>query len=523
MSEAILEAVESSKTLILNYQASATLQRFHHDDGFARFVLGPVGSGKTVALGCAEVIGRAMRQRPFNGVRYSRCAVIRNTYEQLQDTTIKTWEEWVPSSLCLLKNSSPVRGLVDRVPISIGGDLDQDEIDGISVVDGFPLGDGTTLHLEMLFLALDKIKDLRKLKSLELTFAFLNEVVELPKEVVTMLARRVGRYPAKKMGGASWWGIWGDTNAPPVSHWYYELAEEEQPEGWSFYRQPGALIREQDGKYVANPLAENISNLPGATPEHPEAGYQYYYQGLGASTQEEINVYVLAQYGQVFSGRPVYEGHFLDSMHVSETPIGLYRGLPLRLSWDFGLTPACLFSQVTPNGVLQVLWEEEYERGGIRQFATDVVKPVLANQFQGLKLSIGNADPAGDTPGQEDEQECIAILKKLKLPTQAASTNEFVPRRQAVIDFLNRMVDGKPGFRLDKSCKRLRQGFNGGYQFSKIQAVGSTTFRERPDKNEFSHLQDCLQYDCLDILHPQTTGRRGAPGVSQRNPWARRR
>ncbi len=522
----IPELVGGRKPLIRNYQASLTLRRFHHDDTFFRSMMGCVGSGKTVGVGVAEMLARAVRQRPHNGVRYSRWAVIRNTYSQLKDTTIKTWRDWVPASVCLMKDAAPVRGLIDQVPIEIFGELDPDggEVEGVELVDGFPLGDGTTLHLEVLFLALDRIQDISKLLSLELTGAFVNEVVQVPKEVVTMLFKRVGRYPSMMMGGASWWGVTADTNPPPVGHWYYELAEEEKPENMVFYRQPGALIRVEEDRYEPNPLAENIGNLPGATPENPDGGYQYYYQQLAGATKDEISVYVLGEYGQVFTGRPVYEDHWRDSFHVSPTPLGLYRGLPLRLAWDFGMTPSCTLSQLTPNGRLNVLRGIDYERGGIRQFATGVIKPMLANDFGQLVLAMGVADPAGDTKAQEEEKTCIGILNDEGLPTKKASSNDFVIRRQGVIDVLNRVVDGGPALLLDPvGCKRLRQGFNGGYQFSRMRVVGANSFKLEPDKNEFSHGQDALQYECLDISLPQVAPRRGGvPGVPQKSPWRRR-
>jgi hypothetical protein len=48
------------------------------------------------------------------------------------------------------------------------------------------LGDGTGLELEVLFLALDRPDDVKKLKSLELTGAWLNEASELEQAVLDM-------------------------------------------------------------------------------------------------------------------------------------------------------------------------------------------------------------------------------------------------------------------------------------------------------------------------------------------------
>src|SRR5687767_3217677 len=59
--------------------------------------MGPFGSGKS--SGCViELVKRAGAQAvdPVSRKKRSRWAVIRNTYRQLQDTTIKTFHQWLP-------------------------------------------------------------------------------------------------------------------------------------------------------------------------------------------------------------------------------------------------------------------------------------------------------------------------------------------------------------------------------------------------------------------------------------------
>ena len=63
---------------------------------------------------------------------------------------------------------------------------------------------------------------------------------------------RVGRFPPAKGSAKGWSGIILDTNPPDTDHWWYRLAEEEQPKGFKFFSQPAG-----DG-----PDAENLENLP---------------------------------------------------------------------------------------------------------------------------------------------------------------------------------------------------------------------------------------------------------------------
>ena len=60
---------------------------------------------------------------------------------------------------------------------------------------------------------------------------------------------------------------------------------------------------------------------------------------------------------------------------------------------------------------------------------------------------------------------------------------------------------GEPGFVIDKRCKTLRKGFQGGYKYKRIQVGGSDDrFRDVPDKDKYSHPHDALQYLCLGFV-----------------------
>jgi hypothetical protein len=305
---------------------------------------------------------------------------------------------------------------------------------------------------------------------------------------VDAVSSRVGRYPGKRHGGPSWSGFIMDTNPPDTDHWWYRLAEIEQPPGWKFWRQPGALIYTANEGWVANPEAENIGNQP--------LGYAYWQRQIAGKDHEWIKVYILGEYGSVFTGKPVFEEIYADGRHFSAEPLSIYRGLPLRLGWDFGLTPACIAAQLSPRGQLRVLREWICENGGLREFVESIVKPALANEFHGMVI-LSHGDPAGSQRGQVDEVTCLDELGRLGIHTAAAPTNDFLPRRQVVISFLSRMIDGQPGFMLDPSCEVLRKGFLGGYKFDRLQVSGEERYRDVPCKNRYSHPMDALQYLAL--------------------------
>ena len=511
-----------------------TLADFHRSDAFGRGIRGPIGSGKSCAC-CEEILMRALRQAPSpDGVRRSRFAAVRNTFRQLRSTTINTWQEWIPERVCPIVYSSPIEGHM----IAPGIDPETGQ------------RDGTTVDMEMLFFSMDRPKDVRNVLSLELTGVWINEAREIPKVIVDACASRVGRYPRDVV--PTWSGIILDTNPPDDDHWWYHAAEEGAWDAtanqltfdieelsqfidedalkivkaealkfkdtsknmrWDWFSQPGALIKLPNGKgYTINPAAENVKNL--------KLGYMYYMRQIAGKDPEWIRVYLEGKYGSVFDGKPVYHGVWNDEVHVSERPLSVYRNIPLILGWDFGLTPACVVCQLSPRGQFRVLREYVCERGGIRQFATNVVKPSLVNEFKGLEVS-GWSDPAGAQASQVDETTPISELNRLGFPTELAPSNDFSVRRQAVMSFLMRMIDGKPGFLLDPSCKMLRKGFNGGYQLARLQITGEEErYHDAPVKNKFSHPAEALQYSCLGVDASIIRKGRGSPARPEpANPW----
>lgn len=452
---------------IVVYNASPTISKFHKSKAWFRGLRGPVGSGKT--SGCInDIMMIAHAQHPSrDGVRRTRWAAVRNTYGELKSTTIQSWIDWFGENRRI--GFGPI---VYDVPIRQ------------EIIISYP---NNPVHIEMWFLSADREDHVKKFKSLEVTGVWLNEASELLWPVVEMLDSRHGRYPSVREkpddvpleDWPTWHGMIADTNSPITRNWWHQKSEVERPEGWEFFTQPGGL----DEK------AENIGNLPG--------GRSYYTRMMTGKSQAWIDQFINNQYGSSLAGKRVYT-EFNDRLHVSPTPLKAYNGIPLRLGWDYGLTPACIIGQLTPRGQLRVLKELVATDMGIERFAGDVVVPFIRNTYPGLRI-ISRGDPGGNQRAQTDEKTCEDILASAGIPTQSAPTNLLIPRLTAVRRFLTKLVDGEPAFLLDPSCVMLREGFNGGYHYPQLKVVGDPRYKEEPDKNEYSHPHDGLQYLCLDI------------------------
>lgn len=429
-----------------DYSGSPTLQAFAKSNKFLRAVIGPFGSGKSSAC-VMEIIRRGHEQAPgIDGIRRTRWAVIRNTYSQLQDTTIKTFHDWLPPSM-------------------FGEWRIADHDYKITAFKG--------VEIEVLFRALDNETHVKKLLSMELTGAWINESREVPWAIVDALTGRVGRYPAMKDGGPTWYGVIMDTNPPDEESDLYHVMEEERPPNAEIFRQPSGLSEQ----------AENKNNLvPG------------YYDNLAiGKTEEWKNVYVHGKYGFIIEGQPVYP-EYNDVVHCKEMePLP---GIPIRRGWDFGLTPACSFSQIRPNGQWLVFDEMFSEGMGITRFSGDVLD-YCARTYPGFKFE-DFADPAGNSRNQVDERTCFDIMRSKGINVSGGEQSPL-HRLESVRKALNTMLTGLPMFVLNPRCKRLRKGFMGGYHYPQLRSKPGE-LKDNPEKNVYSHIHDALQYDATRLF-----------------------
>jgi len=449
-----------------------TLKQFMKSNDFFRGLRGPVGSGKSVAC-CVEIFRRCLlQQKNKEGKRKSRWAVIRNTNPQLRTTTIKTWLDWFPEDTW--GNFAWSVPYTHRI---VKGDLD----------------------VEVIFLALDRPEDVKKLLSLELTGVWVNEAREIPKSIIDACTMRVGRFPSMRDGGATWYGVIADTNAPEEDHWWPIMAADVpvpdhisrdealmliKPDNWSFYTQPSAMLEQKENGsitgYEFNEKAENKSNLT----------ENYYPNIIRGKTKGWIDVYVLNKLGSIEEGKPVYP-NFKQELHCAAEDLEVNPHLPIYIGVDFGLTPAAVFGQRLATGRWHLINELVCFDMGVIRFS-ELLRTEIAKNYKGTEVHI-YGDPAGDFRSQTDERTPFQIMRQNRLKASPAPSNDVALRIEAVDSALTRLLDGKPGLLLDKKCINLKKGFNGGYHYRRLQVSGDR-YDEKPLKNRYSHVHDALQY-----------------------------
>lgn len=444
---------------VVNYTPPPTIRRFMLSNAPVRILMGPVGSGKSSG-NCIEIVRRAGEQEADkNGRRRTRGLVVRNTYKQLKRTTIKTFRDWFPAGEAGIWRESDLTFLLR-------------------------LGD---VECEVLFMALDTQEDVANLLSLEATFMYINECREIRPDVMKdiIATKRIGRFPSMKDGtGATWSGIFGDTNPPTEgTYWHYMLEglnpdsdmHEPMPNSWEVFKQPSGR----------SPEAENVENLkPG------------YYDTTDMS-DEKIRVYIDGEYGLSKGGRPVWP-MFARNLNVAPTKLNPTPYLPVVIGLDPGRTGAAIFMQQNLSGQVLILDELLADGVGAARFITESVMPLINARYEGMKLLV-SSDPAGMARSQTEERSVVDVWRAHGFVVKAAYSNNLQPRIEAVDHFLGRRTQAGEAFLISPHVRHLVAAMSGGYKY-KLRKDGATDKSDEPVKDSHSHPSDATQYGCMRFI-----------------------
>lgn len=438
----------------INYAPPPILRRFMLSDARVRIVRGPVGSGKSTAM-ATEMLRRAAQQAPGpDGVRRTRGAIIRNTLTQLESTALETM-------------MAMYRPILNYVPSKHTVEL--------------RLGD---IHADWLLLPLDRPENVQRLLSLELTYAWLSELRELPPQILLDVFSRTGRFPSKMHGGPTWYGVFGETNSFSEDSEWFEILEGHAPDangkvaprpGWEYFIQPGAR----------DAGAENLENLV----------HTYYDDLVASNSPEWVEQYIDNRITPSLSGEAVFRASFRHSFHVAATELGPVPGAILLIGQDFGRTPSALLTQMDARGRILVLDECVGDNMGIEQFCGSLLRPMLS-QPKYQKLSVGIVgDPAGNQRGQIGEESIFKALQRLGFAAQPAQTNQIEPRLRAVEKWFLQQRDGTGALLISPTCKMLIKALGSQYRYARKKDGELHTVPEKT--HPWSDLADALQYAVL--------------------------
>lgn len=514
----------------ISFNANPTVYDAVMDDAFVTGIVGPVGSGKSVG-GCSWCMKIAMEQEPDErNIRPTRIGIIRNTSPELRATTIKTWLEQFPEGKGKrIVYSSPITYRYQSPPQKNGN---------------------PGIDAEFIFVGLDKPKDVRRLLSLELTAAWVNEAREIPRAIIDALVDRIGRYPPVERVPATRAAIFMDTNPCDDDHWWYEAFETNPPEGsvmlpdgreltlsWNIHHQPAAVLELEQldehkyrcieagyPKYIykreqvieaagrvwgINPKAENLANLrPG-----------YYHQQLKGKKLQHIQAYQQGKYVYVQDGRPVVP-EYAPELHGSTFPI--LEDEPYILGVDIGggtLQPSCAILQKHPQGNWLATSELVCFDLGVARFL-DLLKQKLMDEFGSLdRCEAVWLDPASEKRDEVYETKILDYFRVAGFAARGAPTQDVRTRIDAISAPCSRMFGQKPGLLVSKArCPWLHKGLSGAWYYRRKQITGTEMYSDKPEKNEYSHICEALGYGLVGGGEYRVSNRQSTGGVHRVQP-----
>lgn len=442
---------------------------YYLDQSEIAVIEGPVGSGKSTAS-CLRLQRHAYQQQPgTDGVGRTWWGIVRNTKPQLRDTTMKTWFSVFP-------------------PNEYGPYHATDQVHEWKFT---PQGHRWPIHANFQFLALDDPDDVRKLLSLEVTGFWLNECREIIEDIVGHLRARC-RY----LGGErphTWHGWIGDTNPWDTDHYLEDRLVANPRDGWRHFRQPGGMDPDAENLENLEQTAESLA-LPYDDPRRREQGRTYYTRLLADYSAEDAEVYVHARRGRTRDGKPIYSD-YNDRLHCRE--FALDPRLPLDIGLDFGRTPAATIGQEFPGGRVQVSHELVTVDMGLVQFAEELARMLHSGDLAKFRVRCVTGDPSGEARDARDET-AFDILAAAGIKARPAPTNEPSLRIEAVQKGFRSLSGGQPSLLIHPRCKILRRACTDGYQYRRLKVAGER-YSDEPNKNQWSHVAEALQYHLLGL------------------------
>lgn len=203
--------------------------------------------------------------------------------------------------------------------------------------------------------------------------------------------------------------------------------------------------------------------------------------------------------GEVQIGEPVTpefsDRHIVDALSMNE-------GEQLILGWDFGLTPACTITRLSPGGYLDVLAAFQGVNMGMRQLIERHIQPWFANNAPRNVRIIHTGDPNGIK--RDDSNSNMSAVKVI---LEMLGGSNYIPgpvstdeRRTAIHEGLNRNVHGGSSWvRLDKRhCQPLIKALSGGAHYKKD--ASGTVIRDEWVKNIDANVMESFMYICHYVL-----------------------
>lgn len=468
-------------------------EAFMHSRAFIAVIIGPVGSGKTMAALQKGLRVAALQKgaRDSHGIIRSkaRIGIIRESYPSIDSTILKSWHQIVPKDEGKFNMRAPYTHRFAKV-------LARDE-------EGRP---AKIVECEFEFRAIGDQSVEEACRGWEVNAVIVDEADIQPVDLVPFLTGRVGRFSDLSPGLVVDPQIILSLNMPDIENHIYQLAMTRDVSFMSNEDQ-AELVKVLNGRPLIErfiqpggrePDAENIHNLPG--------GRGYYMLQVAANRHKPgyVDRMVDNKPVPIMHGLPV-NADFSYREHVAECTWDKRRKLIVGV--DQGLFAAAVVCQRNLMGQLRTLGEVvNLKPGGGAllkigpSWFGQRLRTYLMDKFPGLRPDdvrvVGDPAMFSATDREDDEQDWrLAFQKKLGFTVYRAKTNRAGLRNEAIWEAHKE----RGGYQVDPSCTHLIKAHSGGYRYAKAElGTGETRGHLEIADTIYTHVADAEQYAALE-------------------------
>lgn len=446
------------------YEPGPAAIRFHKSPARVKLAWGPVRSGKSTAA-CWRIFDKAC-EASRKGIAL-KAVILRDTYRNLEDTTLKTWMEWF-GQCGTLKRIQNVTNFYLQVP-------------------------GSDIAHEVLFRHGQTAADASSFLSSDYGVIFLEEAAPAftPTGLVSPgIAEEVFDLALTRLvqKGIDNPELIITCNPPTPQHWVNRRLIAAEPDE----------LRKKNWWQFFFPSAENEMNLrPG------------YYDELRAALKGKDHLlkrFVDGEVVSIYPGVPVFAHDFNQATHVRNELIYVPDN-EIIFGFDAGesITPAAVWLQIDAHGRILVLCElqagytDDRLREGIgtAEFAQQI-KQITGTLFPKARPGVVYADPAVGHRQATDKKSVEDILVAEGFVIEQ-SERSIESRVESIRERLQRSLGGEPSILFSRSrCPLLIEGLSGGYRY-RTTMMADRILGSTPIKDVFSNPMDALGYALAKI------------------------
>ncbi len=458
----------ADSSLKIEYTPGPTISRFIQSKSFYNVCMSGRGGGKTTGQIFRAIYQAQLQPKEYHPLRW---AVIRDTKKSLGLTVLRTILRWCPAPF------SRVRGKLE-------------EPDSVTIV----VKDKPLVTFD--FFGMSSETDLNRLQSYEASGGVHIEepapVSDGDEFVASGVAENVLAIAVTSLRNAPHPTVSVTMNPPNASHWTSSLfhlpgyeaidTEVEMPPEQVAERDK---IRAKTSVFLI-PQEENAANI--LTPGYTESNREML---LATGRGDLVARLVDGRVGNARTGSAVTPE--FNTSHLSPG-LSVIPNMPFLISFDYGLNPTCIVSQISPTGYLLIHKAWSQPNMGMKQLLQQYVQPWLAQQPVTQWSYCGGPEAVEREQSDSEETALRMIQRTLGGAPYRSGPVGWPARRDALRDALTRSPGGLPWVRVNpQGAALLVRCLDGGWHYP---TDGQGHIRnESPDKrSRWDHLGDACSH-----------------------------